>query len=374
MTAPLFKAHLYDKDRVWECPVGAFESIEGTLRYDNISDLEITVKSTHKRLGLMLTPGTRLGLFLRDEWCMGGPIRSHQGEGPGKSTSYTFGVEDNYRVLRNFLVYPVPTQPVTNQVGATNYTVSGDMETVFKDVVSKNLIRGPEPIIIATNQHRGGTVNSSARMATVYNELFPLLESKGLGAQVLQTPAGLIIDVYEPGVYPNKLTEASRVIRKWKYKLEAPDATRVVVGGDGQGAARNFIERSDTAAEALWGDRIEVFRDARDVTTLATMQERGDETLFDARGSVSITCELAETDSFRLGGVDGLKVGQIVTAEIGDGAVTVTDILRQIDFSYNADDGLKLKAEIGQPINPTAKLMKHISKLAMSVDKLKASY
>lgn len=371
--APIFKAHLYDKNRVWECPVGAFEKIEGTIRYDNISDCEITVKATHKRLGLMLSPGTRLGLFLRGEWLMGGPIRSHEGEGPGTSTTYTFGVEDNYRVLRNFLVYPVPTSPLSSQT-LTNYTITGDMESVFKDIVSKNLSRGPEPIIMAANLHRGGVVNSSARMATVYNELFPLLESKGLGAKVLQTPSGLIIDVYEPGVYENKLSETSRIIRKWKYKLEAPDATRVVVGGAGQGTARAFIERADTAAEALWGDRIEVFRDARDVTTTATMNERGDETLFDARGSVSITCELAETDTFRIGGAGGLKVGQICTAEIGNGAVTVTDVLREIDFSWDADDGLKLKAQIGQPVNPTAKLMKHISKLAMSVDKLKASY
>jgi hypothetical protein len=372
--APLFKAHLYDKNRVWECPVGAFESIEGSIRYDNISDCDITVKATHKRLGLMLTPGTRLGLFLRGEWLMGGPIREHEGEGPGTSTTYTFSVEDNYRVLRNFLVYPVPGSPISNQTAAANYTITGDMETVFKDIVSKNLIRGPEDIIIATNQHRGGTVNSSARMATVYNELFPLLESKGLGAKVLQTPAGLIIDVYEPGTYPNKLTEKSRIIRKWRYKLKAPDATRVVVGGGGEGTARQFIERADTAAELLWGDRIEVFRDARDVTTTATMNERGDETLFDAKGEMSITCELAETDSFHLGGVDGLNVGQIVTAEVGNGNITLTDVLRQIDFSWDADSGLKLKAQIGQPLEPTAKLMKHISKLSMSVDKLKASF
>ena len=375
MTAPLFKAHLYDKNRVWECPVGAFEAIEGSIRYDNISDCEITVKATHQRLGLMLTPGTRLGLFLRGEWLMGGPIRAHEGEGPGKSTTYTFGVEDNYRILRNYLVYPVPTAGVGSQNTASSYTISGDMETVFKDLVEKNIgSRGREPIIIATNQHRGGIVDSSARMATVYNELFPLMEARGLGAKVLQTPAGLVVDVYEPGTYENKLTEASRIIRKWKYKLEAPDVTRAVVGGGGEGTARIFVERADTVAEALWNDRIEVFRDARDVSTLATLRDRGDETVFDGKGALSITCELAETDSFHLGGSDGLNVGQICTAEIGGGAVSVTDILRQIDFSWDADSGLKLKAQIGQPIEPTAKLMKHISKLSMSVDKLKASF
>lgn len=371
--APLFKAHLYDANRNWLYPVGSFVKVEGTLRYNQISDCEITVKATHKRLSTFLNPGTRLRLDLRGQTILQGPIRSHEGEGPGTSTTYTFGAEDNFRILRNLLVYPVPGAALNAQTTVPNYTVSGDMETVFKDVVSKNAGRHIEPITVATNLHRGGFVTSSARMATVYNELFPLLEERGLGATVTSTPAGLVVDVFTPGTFDNKLSVSSRTIRKWKYKLEAPDVTDVVVGGGGEGTARIFIKRNDSARRTLWGDHIEVFRDARDTSTTATLNDRGDETLFDGRGSVSIECTLAETDNFHFGGATGLQIGQMVTAEI-DGGVTVTDILREVDFSWDADNGLKLKAQIGQPQAPVAKLMRSISKLAMSVDKMKGAF
>lgn len=370
----LFQADLYDKNRVWKAPVGAFESVEGTVRFDNISEFELTVKATHKRLGLMLTPGTRMKLRLRGDTLIEGPIRTHGGSGPGSSTTFTFGVEDNFRIFRNFLVYQVPGGTMAAQAGAFNYTITGNMETVFKDIVSKNINRGPEPIIMAPNFNRGGIVTSSARMATVYNELWPLLEARGLGAKVVASPGGLTIDVYEPGVYPTKLTEASRIIRKWTYDLKAPDVTHVVVGGGGQGTARVFIERGDNTRRTLWGDQIEVFRDARDTSDSATLIDRGDETLFDGAGSATIEAIISETTDFKFGGVNGAKVGQLVTAEVADGAISVTDILREVDFSWSADRGIQMKAQIGQPAAPTQKLTKAISKLSLSLEKLKASY
>jgi len=369
----LFQIDLYDRNRNWKAPVGSFVSLEGTVRFDDVSDFEFTVKSTHNRLGLMLTPGTRAKLRLRGETLIEGPIRTHSGEGPGVSTTFTFGVEDNFRILKNFLVYQVPGGSMAAQAAAYNWTETGNIETVFKDMVSLNIgSRSVEPIIIAPNLNRGGTVTTSARMATVFNEMFPLLESKGLGANVTASPAGLTVDVFVPGVYPNKLSVGSRIIRKWKYKLEAPDVTNVVVGGQGEGTARVFIEREDSARRLLWGDRIEVFRDARDAELLATLQNRGDETLFDNAGTAALEAVLSETTNFKFGGPSGVKVGQVVTAEIGNG-ITVTDILREVDFSWDVESGLEIKAQIGQNVAPIAKITNAMQKLAGSYNKLKAS-
>lgn len=371
--AALFQIDLYDHNRVWKAPVGAFVSLEGTVRFDDISEFEFTVKVTHKRLGLMLTPGTRAKLRLRGEKLIEGPIRTHFGEGPGTSTTFTFGVEDNFRILKNFLVYQVPGGTMAQQNTAYNWTQTGNIETVFKNMVSLNIgSRGPEPVIIAPNLGRGGTITSSARMATIFNEMFPLLESKGLGAKVDASPAGLTVDVFVPGTYPNKLSTASRIIRKWRYKLEAPDVTNVVVGGQGTGTSRVFIERSDAARRTLWGDQIEVFRDSRDASALATLQERGDETLFDGAGSASLEAVLAETTDFRFAGPNGVRVGQIVTCDIGSG-VSVTDILREVNFSWDADSGFEMKAQIGKKIQPIAKVTDAIQRLSGSYNKLKAS-
>lgn len=375
MAEQLFRLDLYDKNRNWKYPVGAFESLEGTKRFDNISDLEFTVKSTHNRLDYMMTPGTRVRCQLRGETFIEGPIRAWQGAGPGKSTEFTFSVEDNFRILRNFLIYQVPGADMAGQSAAYHYTATGDVETVFKDIVTLNIAnRSYEPILVGTNNHRGGIVTAQARMAKIYNEMFPLLEANGLGVYVNATPAGLVVDVYEPGIYPNVLSEGSRIVRKWKARVEAPDVTHVVVGGQGQAESRTFISHTDTARQDLWGDRIEVFTDARDAEDINTYHERADETLFDGRGVAAVEVTLAETKNFKFGGPGGLKVGQICTAKVGDGRVEVTDILREIDFSWDAENGLRLKGTIGRELDPQAQIVQAISQLAATLQKLKGSY
>lgn len=370
----LIQVDLFDRNRNWIAPVGAFKSIEGTVRFDDISDFELTVKATHKRLPEMLTPGTRMRCKLRGDTIVEGPIRTHKGSGPGSSTTFTFGVEDNFRILKNFLIYQVPGADMDHQSGAYNYTVTGDAETVFKDIVQKNFgTRGGEPLILGTNLHRGGSIKVQARMAKIYNKLFPLLESKGLGATVRATPAGLVVDVYVPGTYPNKLTEQSRTIRSWKYDLKAPAITSIVVGGQGNGTTRTFIDKQDYTAEELWGDRIEKFTDARDANDLLSYFQTADEEIFDGQGSASLKVKLAETGNFKMGGANGLKIGQKVTAEVAGGAIKVTDILREFDFSWNAEDGLSIEAQIGSSVAPTAQFAKAIQKMAGSLSNLKAS-
>lgn len=370
----IFRLDLYNKNRVWQAPVGAFVSLEGTKRFDNISDLSFTVKATHRRIEQMCAPGTRVRCQLRGETFIEGPIRAWGGEGPGESGNFTFEVEDNFRILRNFLIFQRPGESMANQALAYRYEQTGAVETVFKTIVNLNIAdRSYEPIIIATDMGRGGIVHAQARMAKVYNEMFPLLESMGLGVTVTASPAGLTVDVYEPGVYPNVLSEQSRIVRKWKSRVEAPEVTYVVVGGENQGTARTFIDKVDATREALWGDRIEAFRDARDANDLNTYTERADETLFEGAGKASIEVVLGETKNFRFGGPGGLKVGQIVTAKVGNGLVEVTDILREIEFTYDSEKGLRLKGIVGKKTDPTAQVVDALSTLSGSLNKLKAS-
>ena len=47
------------------------------------------------------------------------------------------------------------------------------------------------------------------------------------------------------------------------WGLAAPTATRVIVGGSGQGVEREFDQFIDTALEAAWAFKREVFVDAR---------------------------------------------------------------------------------------------------------------
>lgn len=370
----LMRLDLYNKNRVWQCPVGDFSEISGTKKFDNISDFDFTVKATHERLGLMLTPGTRAKLRLRGETLIEGPIREHEGEGPGVSGEFTFNVEDNFRILRNFLIYQRPGESMANQSLAYRYEQTGNIETVFKDIVTLNIAdRSVEPIIVPASQARGGIITAQARMAKVYNEFFPMLEAEGLGVSVVASPAGLTVDVFELEPYGIKLDEGSRAIRKWKYKLQAPSVTDVVVAGNGEGTLRTFTRKNDPTREALWGDKIEVLSDARDADDLNTYDERADEVLYDGAGTASLEVTLAETSRFKFHGPDGLHVGNIVTAHVANHTIQVTDILREIEFSFTPEDGLKLKGVIGKVTDPNAQFMEAISHMDGSLNKLKAS-
>lgn len=371
-----FRIDIYDRNRQWVAPLGPFQGLTGTKRFDNVSDFEVRVKATHNRLAQLLEPGARLRLRLRGETFIEGPIRSHNaaGPGPGIAGEFRFGVEDNFRILRNFLIYQVPGGTMAEQAGSYHYEDTGPAETVFKNIAGLNILsRTVEPVTIAPDLGRGPTITSSARMATIYNEMFPLLESLNLGVKVDTTPEGLILDVYEPGVFPNKLTESSRIVRKWTYDMQAPDVTHVVVGGNGDGATRNFYELIDTEREALWGDRIEVFVDARDAPDPEASLVRATESLFDGRGAASMKVKLAETRNFQFGGEGGLKVGQQVTCVVANGTVEVTDILREVDFSWDVESGLDINAQIGRVTDPTMQMISAITRLSSSVSKLKAS-
>lgn len=370
----LFRLDLYNKNRVWQYPVGSFISLEGTKRFDNISDFSFTVKATHNRMDFMRAPGTRCRLQLRGQTLIEGPIRGYEGTGPGVSGSFRFDVEDNFRILRNFLIFQRPGESMANQSLAYRYEATGPVETVFKNIISANLgTRSVEPIIIAPNQGRGGTVTAQARMAKVFNEMFPLLESMGYGVSVKASPSGLTVDVYPITTYPNTLTENSRIIRKWKVKTAAPDVTAVVVGGENSGTNRTFLMYEDVTRQNLWGDRIEVFQDARDANDLNTYAQRGAETLYDGRELVSLECRLAETKNFKFGGVDGLNVGQRVTAKVADGSIVITDLLREIDFSWDVDSGLDITGTIGKKLDPEGQIVEALSTMSGSFNKLKAS-
>lgn len=373
MAAPI-RVDIYDKDCQWKAPLGDLKSIAGTVRHNTISEATLTVASNHHRADLLGERGARLGIKLRGEPLMTGPIRTPSGAGPGVGGDLVYGVQSDFRILHNVLGWPSPSKPLTNQGDDGAYYTIGRQpaETVLKDVVAKNAVtRLGLPLTIAPDLGRGADIESSFRMHPLYDRLFPAVDTAGLGVSVTMAYGGLVLDVYVPKVYPNVLTEQSRVIQKWSFSGTGPDSTRVVIGGQGQGDLRVFEALADTALEAAWGDVIEVFRDARDTADGATYLMRGQETLDETAPRGTLTVELAETERFRYGGPKGIHVGDLVTARVGNN-ITVTDVLREMSFSWNRDDGLKLSSTIGPKDDPMDQLMTAITTLARGVHDLKA--
>ena len=374
MPAP-FSFDLFGPEFNWMAPLGAIKSVEGTVRANAISDLVLTVPRTHIRAEALAKPGARLRTTFRDAQLMSGPLRQRAG---GMKSDLVFDCQSDWRILHNFLGYVNPAERILNGLltrqgdEGREYSIGRKpAETVLKDAVRKNVVeRRGYPLTIAPDQGRGKVMEASFRMQPLYDRLFPAVQDAGLVVTVEQDAGGLVLDCYEPQPYPNELTEQSRVIQKWSFNGSAPEATSGVLGAQGQGEQREFLAFQDPVREAQWGDVIEVFKDARDTSDRETHAQRIASALLETAPKSSLTIELAETGNFRIFGPKGLKPGQLVTARVGDGQ-QITDVVTEINFSWDMDNGLKLTATIGPKDDPNETLVKVISALARGLNDLR---
>lgn len=374
-----FRIDIYDRDMNWQAPLGALKKVEGTIRANAISDMTLTVAASHKRAGLLAEPGARVRVKFRGEYLISGPLRQRAGAGPGVTGDLVFSVQSDWRILHNFLGYVNPAERVTSgpllrQGEESAYYSIGrkPAEAVLKDAVRKNIVeRRGFGLTVAPDLGRGKVMEASFRMHPLYDRLFPAVQDAGLVVTVEQGDDGLVLDCYEPKPYPNILTEDSRVIRKWSFNGSAPEATSGALGAQGQGEQREFLAFRDPAREALWGDVIEVFKDARDTSDGNTHAQRMASVLLETSGKSSLTVELAESGNFKILGPKGLRPGQMVTARVGNG-IEVTDLVSEINFSRDAENGLQLDATIGPKDDPLDTLMQAITSLARGFNDLKA--
>jgi len=158
----------------------------------------------------------------------------------------------------------------------------------------------------------GVAVNASARWTNLAEEVAALCAAGGVHLRSTFVGQRPLIEFVEPEDKTGTVrfsTEYGNVL-DWRTVLNAPRATRVIVGGRGEGVSRDVRERSNAAAETEWGRRVEVFRDAGDV-------EQGDLTMLDQRGE-EILAELSATAGFSVELRDARGVEFGVDYQIGD--------------------------------------------------------
>ncbi|GAB2767484.1 Gp37-like protein [Sinomonas soli] len=364
-----FRLTIYDKAFRRVGWLGDPISIDAVPAHNALAVATLEVSTRNKKLGLLLEPGARVVAELDGDHLIGGPVRVRGGEGPGVDGTVTLEVHDDWRLFQRLLGWPVPTQPATNQSAAEYNTVTGPAETVLKTLVKRNAIdRMGWPVTIAPDQGRGATITVSTRFHPLADRLIPALEAAAIGTTVRQSGTGLVVDVYEPRDYPRELTEASGVVQKWKWNHAAPEATDVVVGGQGEGTARTFRAFAATDGRAeKWGDQIEVFRDARDTSAADVYAQRAAETFAETAEKTGLHLTLAETKHFRYGGTTGLHVGDRVRVRIGPELV-VTDLLRSAAVSWTRDAGRTVTPKVGDIADsPQETMARAVLRTAMGI-------
>lgn len=386
MRAP-FRIRVFDKSRTFKFQLSDPETCSVTLRHLGKSTGSLVVPLDHFRAPALMVPGTRvtidylvrpLGAYSDEgSWLrvFSGPLWTRQGQGGLRDGVLTLQLEDDIRVLDGVLAWPDPTQPVNSQ-GVVSRNKSGPAETVIKDFFRENAVtRLGLPITVAPDLGRGNDVSASLRFDALVDALTPLAEVGGLGMTLRQgSGSTLTFDVYETtdrSAHP--LSEASGTLIDWAFTSTGPTATRVIVGGGGEGILRGFTSTVATARENEWGIKEEIFVDASGATTSDDLAQAAAEALTSTQAGAGFAITASENDIVRYG--KNLFVGDTVSIEITP-TFTVTDFLRAVTLSWTDEDGLRVLPEIGSQTaseEPNAALARVISKMYAGLRKLRSN-
>lgn len=356
-----FKIDVYDKNLDWAGRVGNPLSVTVTPRHNQQGTASITVDGDHDRLEDLIADGARMAIHHkpwptltkpRPEWefLMSGPILSCRGEGPSAKSTLTVEMADDIWLLGAVRGWPVPGQPITNQAAAEYATYTGNAESILKSVATANVVnRLGLPVTVAANLNRGAVVpgGTAFRFHTLAEKLLQPLDVAGIGVQVRQQGAGLVLDVYEPRTFPHVLSETGGTITNWAWTRRAPEITRAVAGGKGDGTARAFRESINTALETAMGPLgiAEGFRDATDADTTTILQDRAAQEVAERGPRSGFSITLAGNGTFQYG-QDGFLVGDRVPVRIG--GVERTDVLRECTLSWSRAEGPNQAPVIGE--------------------------
>lgn len=370
-----FVIEVFNKAFQREGWIGDPLAVTATPRHNAIGTASFTVASDHRRLPALAAPGARCRIKYLGEHLLSGRVGVLGGKGPGLSGEVELTVEDDFRLMYSVLGWPVPTAALTAQTVAYN-TRTGPAETVAKAFVKANAIdRLGLPVLIAADQGRGANVTISLRMHPLADRILPVIEPAGIGLTVRQEGTKLVVDAYEPVDYPRLLSEASGTVSDWKWSSSAPMATRVVAGLQGEAQARTFYSKTDPARETEWGDKIEVFRDARDIADDPSLAgTRMQESLDEGAPTSGLSLTLSETRAFSYDptGTTGVRVGDRVRIEVGPDVV-VEDLLREVTIGWTADEGLQVTPVVGERTDdPDRALARTVAALARGFRNLTA--
>jgi hypothetical protein len=328
------------------------------LRFNAVGTWQATLAVGSRMGELLRRPGFGIVVTTDQGTLFSGPVTqviTEQSTDDQIGTYKISGLADSV-LLTERLTFPEPTNPDVSTQAVASDLRNGSAEDVIKGYVSANLGQdSPEErqapgLVVAESQGRGITVRGAARFRQVLDVITPLADISGLGFDILQEGSELVFDVYEPvdrSAFIRLDLQNGRLSRS-ELSLAQPKATRVIVGGQGEGVDRTLIERTTVEAveaELTWQRRVEVFKDQRDTDELEKLQQGGDEILVkDGKTLIGVSISPSD-DQTMIYGVDW-NLGDRVTCVIGfnEVAAVVTEVGLQIQ-----PDGVRIGATVGEP-------------------------
>lgn len=339
-------------------------------RWKDPSSATVSIRANHPRLDRLLDPGSRMRILDENgKHVISGRCKNFRGSGP-RNAFVEIDVVDDKVLLQQVLGWVIPTAAINAQGSAgTHWTMTGPAESVLKQAVLLNAInRLGLPLTNAPDLGRGASVTAKLRFQSLWEGLLPVTEGAGigelLGVTVRHVGNGLVLDVFEPKTYSKPIDVTSGIIKEWSWTRTAPQSTRGVAGGQGEGTLRVYRMKALTELEALLNWKMEAFRDARDTNDLALMYKRVDETLAEGAEKAGLALTLSETENFQYG--KNFSIGDRLPVNIGTGQMV--ERLEEATLSWTKDGGFISRPRFGEKSDdPNAQTLGLIRKIARSL-------
>lgn len=340
-------------------PTDGLTTFKATLRFNNVGTWEISIPEVSPRADLLRTPG--YGLVVTGPggtvWMSGPTVAATSTRDMGLPYGeWAIRGATDAIILGERLAYPTPgSADVTAQSSAYD-TRTGTASTVMYGYVTRNLVSGTAPaaravtgLTCATDTALGSSVSFSARFDNLGEMLTSLanVSSPQLGFDVKQSGSGLQFAVYQPTDRSGtiRMDTDNETLQKATYGY-GYGKTRAIVGGNGEGTARQFVEVASSSAESTWARRVEAFVDQRQESDSTKLTQAGTDLLNESGGTITSMDVVPTNDTTMTYGTDfylGDKVSVTVAAQ------QVTGIVSTVQVSI-AEDGVRVGCTIGNPV------------------------
>lgn len=344
-------------NRVGQITERGLVGLQVVTRFNAVGAWKITLPADDPMADELRAPGAGLIVTGASGVLLSGPTMSAKSiktaENPTGEWEIT-GVDDT-AVLGQRIAYPSPATADLTLQG--DYDVrTGKAETVMKEFVAANIgssaptVRRIPNMTVEADSARGVNVTGRGRYQPIGELLSSLAVTSNLGFDVVQNAGDLVFKVYEPvdrslsirmDIDNNRLTKS-------EYSYTAPQATRVIVAGQGSGADRTIVEvasTDSTDAETLWSRRVEVFKDQRNTNDLTELEQAGTQILAD-KGYTVESVSVTPTDDETMNYPADWGLGDKVSVIVGD--ITISQVVTEVAILIT-EDGVKVGATVGDP-------------------------
>lgn len=377
-----FTLMVYDRDFAFQGYIGNPINLAVTPRFNETGTATVEMDLNHRLAPAILDDGSRLVVYKDGLFVLSGRIFQKNAEGPAVKGKLTFYVKSDFRMTHQVLGWPLPLSALADQGNGT-YNITGNAEGAIKTLVTQNMVtRLGLPVTVATDLGRGATIPAGVdiRFHPLYEKAFPAIELAGLGVTFEQHDGTIVMDVFDPPVYPFTLTEESGILQWWSWSAVDAAATRVIAECSGEATdSKLYAQAISTDLETAYNDAVEVHRlgsngggsEETDAERLVKLAADAQEGLDEAAPRAGFAVRLSETGTFRYG-QNGLVVGALVTISVG--GVTRTDYLREVTMTYSRDRGVEVTPIVGDiRDNPDRLIAGFLARLKKSINDLKAS-